>query len=148
LDPNEDQADVERINASRADVLWVGLGAPKQEKWMAAHAGQIQATTMVGVGAAFDFHSGKVKWAPTWMRRMGLEWAHRLILNPKRMWRRNLDSPLFVVSVCGQRLRTAFRRGGAKSEYGMVDSTAARPDGGIDCRTDNGTARDLHRIAR
>ena len=65
LEPDEDQAVVDRINASRPDVLWVGLGAPKQEKWMASHAGQIQATTMIGVGAAFDFHSGNVKWAPT-----------------------------------------------------------------------------------
>ena len=93
---------VERINAARADIVWVGLGAPKQEKWMAEHAQRIDATAMIGVGAAFDFHCGNVKWAPQPIRALGLEWAWRLALEPGRMWRRNLDSPLFLMQVLAQ----------------------------------------------
>ena len=104
---------VEQINALRPDVVWVGLGAPKQEKWMAAHVGRIDATAMIGVGAAFDFHSGNVKWAPGWIRTLGLEWAYRLIQEPKRMWRRNLDSPLFLMRVLAQRM--GFGGGRSKS---------------------------------
>ena len=63
LTESEDAAAVRRINEARADVVWVGLGAPKQEKWMAVHAGRIHAAAMIGVGAAFDFHTGNVKWA-------------------------------------------------------------------------------------
>jgi N-acetylglucosaminyldiphosphoundecaprenol N-acetyl-beta-D-mannosaminyltransferase len=149
LDAAEDQAVVDRINVSRADVLWVGLGAPKQEKWIAGHAGQIQATTMIGVGAAFDFHSGKVKWAPTWMRRMGLEWIHRLVLNPKRMWRRNLDSPLFVGLVCWQRMRMALYGQGAMPECGAAATSApGTTNTNRDSRPDGGVARDLHHTAR
>lgn len=109
LTEEEDQEIVDRINATRPDVVWVGLGAPKQEKWMLAHLGRIEAAAMVGVGAAFDFHSGQVRWAPSWVRKMGLEWAYRLLLEPRRMWRRNLDSPLFAAMVILQRLRRSCR---------------------------------------
>ena len=105
----EDQSIVEKINATRPDIVWVGLGAPKQERWMAKHVGRIKAAAMIGVGAAFDFHSGNVKWAPTLIRRLGLEWAYRLIQEPKRMWRRNLDSPLFLSRVVGQRFSMAMQ---------------------------------------
>lgn len=110
LTPGEDAAVVERINAARPDVLWVGLGAPKQEKWMAAHLGRIQAPAMIGVGAAFDFHAGTVKWAPAWTRKLGLEWAYRLAREPRRLWRRNLDSPLFLACVFGQRIKRLFAK--------------------------------------
>lgn len=96
LTPEEDEQVVDTINASQADIVWVGLGAPKQEKWMADHALCITATAMIGVGAAFDFHTGNVKWAPWIIRKCGMEWAYRLALEPRRMWRRNLDSPLFL----------------------------------------------------
>ena len=69
---------VARINASKADVLWVGLGAPKQEKWMKANRPALDVPIMLGVGAAFDFHSGHVDWAPPLIRKAGLEWAYRL----------------------------------------------------------------------
>ena len=109
LSDAEDQAAVDAINATKPDVVWVGLGAPKQEKWMREHLGRIQATAMIGVGAAFDFHSGNVPWAPWWVRHFGVEWAYRLALEPRRMWRRNLDSPIFLAHVlmqaAGQRLR-------------------------------------------
>jgi N-acetylglucosaminyldiphosphoundecaprenol N-acetyl-beta-D-mannosaminyltransferase len=95
---------IHHMNGSKPDVIWVGLGSPKQEKWMASHVGEVNAAVMIGVGAAFDFHSGRVKWAPAWMRRAGLEWAHRLASNPKQMWRRNMDSVLFLTKVCRQSL--------------------------------------------
>lgn len=106
LTPEEDAQVVERINGSRPDIVWVGLGAPKQEKWMAAHLGRIEATAMIGVGAAFDFHSGHAKWAPRWVRDLGLEWIWRLAQEPRRMWRRNLDNPLFLLAVINQRCET------------------------------------------
>ena len=87
----EDEADVQAINASGARTVWVSLGCPKQELWMAAHRGRIQAV-MVGVGAAFDFHAGTVPRAPAWMRRNGLEWLHRLASEPRRLGRRYLVS--------------------------------------------------------
>jgi len=104
LTPPEDRRVVEMINAAGPDILWVGLGAPKQEKWMARHLGRIRATAMIGVGAAFDFHSGSVRRAPRWLRAAGLEWAYRLCLQPRRMLRRNLDSCLFLAAVVAQRL--------------------------------------------
>lgn len=105
LTEQEDAEIVDLINAAKPDILWVGLGAPKQEKWMADHVGIISATTMIGVGAAFDFHSGNVKWAPAIARKLGIEWLWRLAENPKRMWRRNLDSPVFLAKVIAQKIR-------------------------------------------
>jgi len=99
----EDNNAVQLISNAKPDVVWVGLGAPKQEKWIAAHVGRIDATVMIGVGAAFDFHAGEVPWAPKWIRNTGLEWAYRLLWEPKRLWRRNLDSFLFLALVLAQR---------------------------------------------
>ncbi len=100
LSPAEDQEAVERINASGADIVWVGLGAPKQEFWMAAHLGRIAAPVMIGVGAAFDFHAGMKRQAPLWMQRSGLEWLFRLASEPTRLWRRYLlNNPAFVLLV-------------------------------------------------
>jgi N-acetylglucosaminyldiphosphoundecaprenol N-acetyl-beta-D-mannosaminyltransferase len=101
----EDEDIVKKINATKPDIIWVSLGAPKQEKWMAAHLSKVHATAMIGVGAAFDFHSGNIKWSPPWVRKIGIEWAYRLAQNPRRMWRRNLDSPIFLTKVVCQRLR-------------------------------------------
>lgn len=106
----EDEADVARINESDADILWVGLGAPKQEKWMHAHAGRIEASAMIGVGAAFDFHSGNVPWTPPWIRSLGMEWLFRLARNPKRMWRRNVDSVRFTACVLRQAIARRRKR--------------------------------------
>ncbi len=87
LTPEEDEEYVRRINESGADFLWVGLGAPKQEIWMAAHQGQVRAL-MIGVGAAFDYESGNIKRAPLWMQKANLEWFYRLIQDPKRLFKR------------------------------------------------------------
>lgn len=77
-----------RINAAAPDVVWVGIGVPKQEKWMAAMRERLDAPVLVGVGAAFDFHAGLVPQAPAWMQRAGLEWLFRLRQEPRRLWRR------------------------------------------------------------
>lgn len=81
----EDRADIRRINAARPDLVFVGLGAPKQELWMARNAGRIHAPVLAGVGAAFDFHAGVKAQAPRWMRRAGLEWCFRLLSEPRRL---------------------------------------------------------------
>lgn len=88
LTPDEDAALVDRINGLAPDIVWVGLSTPKQERWMAAHAGRLHAPVMVGVGAAFDIHAGTLPQAPRWMQRSGLEWAYRLFREPRRLWRR------------------------------------------------------------
>lgn len=104
LTKQEDEQAIRRINESCADVVWVGLGAPKQEIWMLEHLGKIRATAIIGVGAAFDFHSGSKPWAPEWMRRCGIEWIHRLYHEPKRMWRRNLANILFLSKIIIQKV--------------------------------------------
>lgn len=91
LTQEEDFAAIERINSSGADIVWVGLGAPKQEKWMYEHRNKVQAL-MLGVGAGFDFHAGTVKRAPAWMRNHYLEWLYRLIQDPKRLWKRYVQT--------------------------------------------------------
>lgn len=92
----EDEAVVQAINQSGAGVVWVSLGCPKQEKWMAAHRNRIQAV-MVGVGAAFDYHAGTIQRAPLWMQKNGLEWLHRLASEPRRLWKRYLvTNTLFI----------------------------------------------------
>ncbi len=102
LNPHEDEAAVERMNASKAGVVFVGLGCPKQERWMAEHRGRVQAV-MIGVGAAFDFHAGTVARAPLWMQRSGLEWLHRLASEPRRLWRRYLvTNTLFILGATRQ----------------------------------------------
>lgn len=91
LTETEDAEAVARINQSGAAIVWVGLGAPKQEKWMYEHRGKVNAL-MLGVGAGFDFHAGTVKRAPAWMRNHYLEWLYRLIQDPKRLWRRYVQT--------------------------------------------------------
>ena len=88
LTPAEDEQVVARINEARADYVWVGLGSPKQDHWVAEHRGRIEAAALLAVGAAFDFHSGRAKEAPRWMKRSGLQWLHRLLTHPRRLWRR------------------------------------------------------------
>lgn len=90
LSREEDQAVVDRINAARPDIVWVGLSTPKQEYWMASHVGRIHGAVLIGVGAAFDFHANLKPQAPRWMQRSGLEWAFRLASEPRRLWRRYL----------------------------------------------------------
>jgi N-acetylglucosaminyldiphosphoundecaprenol N-acetyl-beta-D-mannosaminyltransferase len=103
LDAEERAAIAGEINRSRADVVWVGIGQPKQEKWMAEMHEMLEAPVLVGVGAAFDFHAGLVPQAPTWMQEGGLEWAYRLAHEPRRLWRRYARyNPRFVASFARQ----------------------------------------------
>ena len=108
LTAEEDAETVQRINDSGAGTVWVSLGCPKQEKWMAAHRGRIKAV-MIGVGAALDYHAGTIKRAPVWMQRNGLEWLHRLASEPGRLWKRYLvTNTLFVLGAVRQ---LVFTRG-------------------------------------
>lgn len=104
LTPEEDAEAVARINESGAGVVFVSLGCPKQELWMAAHRGRVQAV-MIGVGAAFSFHAGTIRRAPLWVQRAGLEWIFRLMAEPRRLWKRYLfTNTLFVLGTCKQLL--------------------------------------------
>ena len=97
LTPDEDEAIVKQINESGADIVWVGLSTPKQEYWMAAHLGRLEAPVMIGVGAAIDFLAGLKAQAPRWIQRSGLEWFYRLVTEPRRLWRRYFKIvPLFL----------------------------------------------------
>jgi N-acetylglucosaminyldiphosphoundecaprenol N-acetyl-beta-D-mannosaminyltransferase len=97
LMPQEARQVVEEINASQTSILFVGLGSPKQDYWMAANRGQVRAV-MIGVGAAFDFLAGTKRQAPRWMMKIGTEWLFRLASEPRRLWKRYLkQNPRFVV---------------------------------------------------
>jgi len=110
LSGEERLAVVKQINASRADVVWVGIGVPKQEKWMAELRAQLDAPVLIGVGAAFDFHAGLVPQAPNWIQESGLEWAYRLAHEPRRLWRRySRYNPRFVLGFARQ--LSAHQRG-------------------------------------
>ncbi|MGZ5817342.1 MAG: WecB/TagA/CpsF family glycosyltransferase, partial [Burkholderiaceae bacterium] len=90
---------VEAINQSGANIVFVGLGCPKQEKWMAAHCGRVQAL-MIGVGAAFDYHAGTIKRAPLWFQQNGLEWLYRLCSEPRRLFKRYMTTnTLFILGI-------------------------------------------------
>ncbi|WP_328322335.1 WecB/TagA/CpsF family glycosyltransferase [Kribbella sp. NBC_00382] len=100
LTAEEDDEIVARLNEANPDIIWVGLGAPKQERWMAEHRDRLDAAILIGVGAAFDFHTGRLDRAPDWMQRAGLEWSYRLYKEPRRLWRRYvLGIPRFGVGI-------------------------------------------------
>jgi N-acetylglucosaminyldiphosphoundecaprenol N-acetyl-beta-D-mannosaminyltransferase len=105
LTGEEEDALANEINEARPDVLWVGIGVPKQEKWMARMRERLEVPVMCGVGAAFDFHAGRVPMAPPWMQKNGLEWLYRAAQEPKRLLPRYLSTnPRFVVSFARQYL--------------------------------------------
>jgi N-acetylglucosaminyldiphosphoundecaprenol N-acetyl-beta-D-mannosaminyltransferase len=117
----EEDAIIAAINGSGAGVVFVGLGCPKQEKWMAAHSKRLHAV-MIGVGAAFAYYAGTVKRAPRWMQRCGLEWLHRLCSEPRRLWKRYLvTNTIFLMAAGMQLLQHAW---GAAPRMGKVFSTA------------------------
>ncbi len=110
LSPAEQDEVAAAIDASGADVVWVGIGVPKQEKWMAAMRPRLSAPVLVGVGAAFDFHAGLIPQAPPWLQARGLEWAFRLAQEPRRLWRRYLRyNPRFVAGFARQYARHRLR---------------------------------------
>ena len=114
LTPAEDAAIARKIDASGAEVVWCGIGSPRQEKWVWRMREQLEAPVLAAVGAAFDFISGRVSQAPSWMQRRGLEWLHRMGREPRRLGPRYLrDNPAFAVAFARQWLRE--RRGASAS---------------------------------
>jgi len=106
LSEGEERELVERINRDRPDVLWIGIGVPKQEKWMARLRPRLDVPVMCAVGAAFDFHAGQVSQAPDWMQRRGLEWVHRMAQEPRRLVPRYLRyNPRFLLLLARQLVR-------------------------------------------
>jgi N-acetylglucosaminyldiphosphoundecaprenol N-acetyl-beta-D-mannosaminyltransferase len=106
LSEEEEDSIVEQINRDRPDVLWVGIGVPKQEKWMARMRERLEVPVMCGVGAAFDFHAGRISQAPRWMQERGLEWTYRIAQEPRRLLPRYLYfNPKFLASFTRQLLR-------------------------------------------
>jgi N-acetylglucosaminyldiphosphoundecaprenol N-acetyl-beta-D-mannosaminyltransferase len=106
LTDEEEDAIVEQINGSGAEVVWVGVGVPKQEKWMAHMRTRLDAPVLCGVGAAFDFHAGRISQAPPWMQARGLEWIYRIAQEPRRLLPRYLSyNPAFVLAFARQWLR-------------------------------------------
>lgn len=103
LTRQEDREVVRLINKSAAQIVWVGLSTPKQERWMAEHRRKLEAPVLLGVGAAFDFHTGRIRQAPRWMQRIGMEWFFRLMMEPRRLWRRYCrNNPLFIMGIICQ----------------------------------------------
>jgi N-acetylglucosaminyldiphosphoundecaprenol N-acetyl-beta-D-mannosaminyltransferase len=99
-DTDESPDVLEAINATTADIVWVGLGTPKQDYWVSRHRARLSAPALIAVGAAFDFHAGLVRQAPRWMQRNGLEWLFRLLQEPRRLaFRYLVYNPLFVFRV-------------------------------------------------
>lgn len=122
LTPEEDEAVTREIVQSGARILFVGIGCPKQENWMAEHKGRIPAV-MLGVGAAFDFHTGRIRQAPRWMQATGLEWVFRLAMDPKRLWKRYAKhNPRFVGLLLLQ--LAGLRRSGASTGTGELKGLA------------------------
>jgi len=110
LTTDEENSVVRQINEARPDVLWVGIGVPKQEKWMARMRHRLEVPVMCGVGAAFDFHSGRISQAPKWMQERGLEWIYRIAQEPRRLLPRYLwFNPLFVAVFARQLLAERAR---------------------------------------
>jgi N-acetylglucosaminyldiphosphoundecaprenol N-acetyl-beta-D-mannosaminyltransferase len=106
LTQEEEDALVEQINQAKPDVLWVGIGVPKQEKWMARMRDRLEVPVMCAVGAAFDFHAGRISQAPAWMQRRGLEWTYRIAQEPRRLLPRYLYyNPRFMAAFGGQLAR-------------------------------------------
>jgi N-acetylglucosaminyldiphosphoundecaprenol N-acetyl-beta-D-mannosaminyltransferase len=100
LSPAEEDEVVSMIEAVSPTFVWVGLSTPKQERWMAAFRPRLSTPAILGVGAAFDMHAGRLPQAPPWMQRAGLEWLYRLIKEPRRLWRRYLrNNPAFVARI-------------------------------------------------
>jgi len=105
VDADEDSDVIDAINAAAPDIVWVGLGTPKQDFWVARHRPRLSAPVLIAVGAAFDFHAGLLKQAPRWMQRSGLEWLFRLLHEPRRLaFRYLVYNPLFVWKVALQSL--------------------------------------------
>ena len=104
LNSSEERALQQAFEQSRPDIVWVGLSTPKQERFMAEYIGRLPCKIMIGVGAAFDIHTGRVKDAPSWVKNSGLQWAHRFCQEPRRLWRRYLVNNSAFLGALGLQL--------------------------------------------
>ena len=112
VDPSDpDPEDLDLINSAKPDVLWVGLGHPKQDVWIHLNQERLSAPVLAAVGAAFDFHAGRIPEAPSWMKTSGLQWFHRLMSDPKRLWRRYLvGNTQFLLLLLGDLFKRRLAR--------------------------------------
>ena len=111
IDPDENRKIHEAISKAKPDVLWVGLGAPKQEKWLATNCNSLDFRFAGAIGAVFDFYAGKIHRSPPLFQRLGLEWLPRLCQEPRRLWRRTaISAPIFLIDVVASRLKALFTR--------------------------------------
>lgn len=113
LTEQEDALAIKNINDAGADIIWVGLGAPKQERWMYEHQGKINGV-MIGVGAGFDYYAGTIRRAPMWMQRMSLEWLYRLMQDPKRLFKRYFVTNLKFIRLTGKQGRKGAGENGGQ----------------------------------
>jgi N-acetylglucosaminyldiphosphoundecaprenol N-acetyl-beta-D-mannosaminyltransferase len=98
LTRDDEQELISRVNELAPDIIWVGMSTPKQEEFMAKYLPRLHTTLMIGVGAAFDFHTGRIKDSPRWIKKAGLQWAHRLMQQPRRLWKRyTINNPKFLI---------------------------------------------------
>jgi exopolysaccharide biosynthesis WecB/TagA/CpsF family protein len=136
--PGDEDELIEEINASGASVVLVAMGAPRQEQWIQRHRERLDATLIVGVGGLFDFYSGRIKRAPLWIRRASLEWAWRLLQEPRRMWRRYiLGNPLFLYRSWRLKRRNGIIAQALRvnpAEETRILKQFGRPPGGLDLR--------------
>lgn len=103
LTPEQEREIIDRIRESKPHIVWVGLGTPKQERFMAQYLDQLHAPLLVGVGAAFDYHTGRIRDCSAWIKRAGLQWAHRAMQDPARLWKRYLrNNPAFLWNIAMQ----------------------------------------------
>jgi N-acetylglucosaminyldiphosphoundecaprenol N-acetyl-beta-D-mannosaminyltransferase len=123
LSREEEGTVLNQVWGSKPHILWVGLSTPKQERFMAHYIDRLQVPLLVGVGAAFDFHTGRIRDSPHWIKRAGLQWLHRLLQDPRRLWRRYLrNNPAFVWNIALQMLN--FRQYPRSPE---IDTSEAKP---------------------
>jgi N-acetylglucosaminyldiphosphoundecaprenol N-acetyl-beta-D-mannosaminyltransferase len=109
LTPEEEQEYARQIAQAQPHILWVGLGAPKQERFMAQYVHRFNVPLMIGVGAAFDFHTGRISDCPRWIKRAGLQWLHRLMQEPRRLWKRYLVNIPAFLALCLAKAPSVFR---------------------------------------
>lgn len=103
LTPEQERELVALVKRSKPHILWAGLGTPKQERFMARYLHRLQIPLLVGVGAAFDYHTDRIRDCPTWVKRAGMQWAHRAMQDPRRLWKRYLrNNPAFVLHIALQ----------------------------------------------
>jgi N-acetylglucosaminyldiphosphoundecaprenol N-acetyl-beta-D-mannosaminyltransferase len=131
LSADQEQQIATAINACRPDIIWVGISTPRQELWMRHMLSHVHARLLFGVGAAFDFHTGHIRECPSWIKRAGFNWLHRLVQDPKRLWRRNVQNTAFLWHIAMQ--LTGAREYPLRIRFGQEpDGSSARDDESVE----------------